>query len=190
MDTRPRLLIIGAGSRGNAYAEAVKDLGIGFITAVAEPDAYKRQELGSHYIWKDGPVEGQSFDDWRDFLRWQLKHPRYIDGIFICTLDEMHMEIITALAPLKIHIMCEKPLATTLQDCQRIYQSLKPNEQDALFSICHVLRYSPHNILLHQLLKDGVVGDIISMEHTEPVGWWHFSHSYVRYVRDQDDYRH
>ena len=182
MDTRPRILIIGAGSRGTAYATAVNDLGLGVIAAVAEPDAYKRQQLGARFIWKDGPTAGQAFEDWRDFVRWQDKHPRDIDGIFVCTLDETHMEIITALAPFKFHVMCEKPLATTLQDCLRIYQSLKPNEHDSLFSICHVLRYSPHNMLLHRLLKDGAIGDIISMEHTEPVGWWHFSHSYVRFV--------
>jgi len=49
------------------------------------------------------------------------------------------------------------------------------------------LRYSPHNILLHKLLvEEGVVGDIVSVEHTEPVGWWHFSHSYVRLVVSPD----
>jgi len=30
------------------------------------------------------------------------------------------------------------------------------------------------------VLQDRVVGDILSIENTEPVGWWHFSHSYVR----------
>ena len=53
----------------------------------------------------------------------------------------------------------------------------------AVFGICHVLRYSPHNMLLRELLLEKeVVGDVLSIEHVEPVGWWHFSHSYVRYV--------
>jgi hypothetical protein len=50
-----------------------------------------------------------------------------------------------------------------------------------LFAIGHVLRYSPHNMLLHKLLvEDFVVGDIVNINHTEPVGYWHFAHSYVR----------
>jgi predicted dehydrogenase len=50
-----------------------------------------------------------------------------------------------------------------------------------VFSIGHVLRYSPHNILLRKLvLEDRVIGDLLSVNHTEPVGWWHFTHSYVR----------
>lgn len=107
-----------------------------------------------------------------------------VDGVFVCTLDETHMEIITALAPLGYHIMSEKPLATTLQDCLKIYRSLQPPDTSsprAIFSIGHVLHYSPHNMLLRRLLlEEEVIGDILSIEHTEPVGWWHFSHSYVR----------
>jgi predicted dehydrogenase len=97
----------------------------------------------------------------------------------------MHAEAIIGLAPLNLHILCEKPLATTLDDCLRIYSSLLPNGSQsvptALFAIGHVLRYTPHNILLRKLLvEDKVIGDIIAVEHTEPVGTTHFSHSYVR----------
>jgi len=75
--------------------------------------------------------------------------------------------------------MCEKPLATTLGDCLSMYGALA--NQDTIFAIGHVLRYSPHNILLRKLLlEDRVIGDVLSVEHTEPVGWWHFTHSYVR----------
>jgi predicted dehydrogenase len=36
-------------------------------------------------------------------------------------------------------------------------------------------------MLLRDLVRQQkVIGDILSLEHTEPVGWWHFSHSYVR----------
>jgi hypothetical protein len=40
-----------------------------------------------------------------------------------------------------------------------------------VFGVGHVLRYSPHNVLLRKLVRDvRVVGDVISVEHTEPVG--------------------
>lgn len=35
-------------------------------------------------------------------------------------------------------------------------------------------------LLRELLLEKEVVGDVLSIEHVEPVGWWHFSHSYVR----------
>ncbi|KAF1920900.1 hypothetical protein BDU57DRAFT_509380 [Ampelomyces quisqualis] len=35
-------------------------------------------------------------------------------------------------------------------------------------------------MLRHLVLDEEVIGHVLSMEHVEPVGWWHFSHSYVR----------
>ncbi|KAL9635057.1 MAG: hypothetical protein Q9164_003702 [Protoblastenia rupestris] len=189
-------LIIGAGSRGNAYAHALlQSTPQASIAVIAEPIAFKRQTFGQKYIWGDAkPKAWQSFEDWRYFLVWEedrrrrLEHETSVqpgvDGVFVCTLDDTHAEIITAFAPLGLHIMSEKPLATNLQDCLKIYRALQPPgsvSPKVIFSIGHVLHYSPHNILLRKLLlEDEVIGDILSIEHTEPVGWWHFSHSYVR----------
>lgn len=128
-------------------------------------------------------------------MRWEVKRrngginsmsAEGVDGVFICTLDDQHIEILHAVSQFKdLHILCEKPLALSLQDCLSVYRSLKPTtdggDRNTIFSIGHVLRYSPHNILLRKLLLfDRVIGDIVSLEHCEPVGWWHFSHSYVR----------
>jgi predicted dehydrogenase len=193
-----RFLVIGAGSRGNAYARAVTTSTPARIHAVAEPHAFKRADFGRKYIWgeKGRPAAGQEFSDWREWLEWETRRRQAqqpdesegIDGVFVCTLDETHVEIVTALAPLGLHILCEKPLALSLGDCLSVYKALSPSEsgaaasgRDKIFSIGHVLRYSPHNILLRKLLLlDRAIGDIVSLEHTEPVGWWHFAHSYVR----------
>ncbi len=194
----PRVLIIGAGSRGHAYSRAIKQAGDGIIAAVAEPIKYKRHLFGKTYVWgNENPEEGQEFKDWRDFLKWELERrdraakgeavPVGVDAIFVCTLDDQHKEIIIAMAPLKLHIMSEKPLATTLDDCVDIYASLLHVKGDpTLFTIGHVLRYSPFNTTLRKLVvEDRAIGEVMSIEHTEPVGWAHFSHSYVRYVPHQ-----
>ena len=193
--TGPKFLIIGAGARGKAYARAVNESTNGSITAVAEPVAFKRQSFGDKYLWgTQGPRDGQAFEDWRDFVQYERSRREYeargkevppgIDGVFVCVLDEAHAEVVVGLRDLNLHIMCEKPLATTLDDCLRMYRSLRPVGNGfprKIFSIGHVLRYSPHNMLLRKLLlEDDAIGDILSIEHTEPVGWWHFSHSYVR----------
>ncbi len=237
--SRPlNFLIIGAGSRDAAYAQAVTvtntdSANPARIAAVAEPDPFKRAEFGRKFIWgRAGSSErGQEFTDWREWIAWEdarrlkaktnlqsEKDDRgektqasqlgdadpdvVITGVFVCTLDSSHAEILRALAHLNLHVLCEKPLALRLEDCldiQAAYSSHKihsnPNnhyingngsaiikqKQEKIFSIGHVLRYSPFNILLRRLLlHDRAIGDVISLEHTEPVGWWHFTHSYVR----------
>jgi predicted dehydrogenase len=120
----PRFLVIGAGSRGNSYAKALQDSGLGIVAAVADPIAFKRKQLGARYIWRSsGPQTGQDFSDWRDFVRYEqqrrrdeaagLATPPKIDGAFICVLDHQHVEVASALGPLGLHIMCEKPLGKT-----------------------------------------------------------------------------
>jgi predicted dehydrogenase len=190
----PRILIIGAGSRGRAYARAIESSTNGILVGVVDPVEYKRKQLGRTHIWGEaGPTEGQEFEDWKDFVSYEKDRriraangdqvPEGVDAVFICVLDEMHKDVIVGIAPLALHVMCEKPLATTLEDCMDIFKALSPTVSSRIFSIGHVLRYSPHNMLLRKLLlEDKIIGEIMSIEHTEPVGWWHFSHSYVRLV--------
>lgn len=85
------------------------------------------------------------------------------------------------------HILCEKPLSTNLESCLRIKEAVEvsvndsPEKKEIIFGIGHVLRYSPHNQLLRKLVRlDKVIGNVVTIDHTEPVGWWHFAHSYVR----------
>lgn len=192
----PRFLIIGAGSRGHAYAKNIAPCTNGILAAVCDPLPFARKDLGEKYIWTGRqPIPHEQFEDWTDFVRYEeerraragggQKVEEGVDGVFICVQDELHMPVILGLKHLDLHIMCEKPLATTLDDCVKIYKSAMPENRSAvpkkIFSIGHVLRYSPHNMLLRKLLlEDRVIGDILSINHTEPVGWWHFAHSYVR----------
>ena len=202
-ENAPRIVIVGAGSRGSAYARAITTSGEGRVVAVCETAEGVRRAFGRKYIWgmeKREPKPHEEFDSWPAYIAYEQSRRQKVaskelradheefdgaDAAFICVLDEMHIAVVRDLAPLGLHIMCEKPLATTLQDCIGIYGSITKEWEvlgrKTIFSICHVLRYSPHNMLLHKLVRENrVVGDIISVEHTEPVGWWHFTHSYVR----------
>ncbi|KAK3679397.1 hypothetical protein LTR78_000958 [Recurvomyces mirabilis] len=191
---KPHFLVIGAGSRGTAYAAALIRSGLGVVAAIAEPIAFKRNQFAEAYIPNDVRHHAEasySFNDWHDFLVYEEQRRKDananpsdvlpgVDGVFVCVKDDMHTSVVTALAPLQFHVMCEKPLATTLTDCLNIQRTLS-QYPTRVFAIGHVLRYSPHNMLLrHLLLEKKVIGDLLSLEHTEPVGWWHFSHSYVR----------
>jgi predicted dehydrogenase len=139
------------------------------------------------------PEEGQAWEAWEAWVEWERSRRERGEGksvemAFVCVLDEMHVAACVALAELGgIHVLCEKPLATTLKGCLEIWGAMKRNWQGeagkTVFGIGHVLRYSPHNVLLRKLVREEkVIGDVMSIEHTEPVGWWHFTHSYVRYV--------
>ena len=71
-----RVLIIGAGSRGTAYAEGTSEATNCVIAAVAEPVRYKREVFGGRFIWggdggkKEG--EGQEFEGWREWVEYGM----------------------------------------------------------------------------------------------------------------------
>ena len=194
----PRILIIGAGSRGTAYAEAVSSSSNAVVAAVCEPNDFKRADFGRKFMWgPDGEDKpGESFKSWSDWKEYEIQRRQQekggdattegIDAAFICVLDEMHEEVVCGIADMGLHICCEKPMSTRLESCMRMYRALQnggKDQKEAIFGIGHVLRYSPHNMMLrHLLLKKDVIGDVMSIEHVEPIGWWHFSHSYVRYA--------
>jgi predicted dehydrogenase len=199
----PRVLIIGAGSRGNAYAAPMYLSGLARIVSVAEPRKSVRQYLVTKYMTSyhdaetfaaseagEGTGEFDTFDAWltAETKRIASGKAPSVNVACVCVMDEMHIEVVKGLAGLGgIHVLCEKPLATTLKDCLEIYGAVsagwKKHGKKNIFGVGHVLRYAPHNVLLRKLARDDkVVGDIMSVEHTEPIGWWHYDHSYVRQV--------
>ena len=68
----PRILIIGAGSRGSAYAKASISSTNSIVAAIAEPIAYKRAEFGRKYVWGNGkPEPEQEFDGWKQWVEYE-----------------------------------------------------------------------------------------------------------------------
>ncbi|CAM3900892.1 Gfo/Idh/MocA family protein [Kibdelosporangium persicum] len=164
------MAIVGAGSRGNNYASGAVRTGKARVVAVAEPRLVRRKLFAEKY---EVPADAV-FDDWRELL----DRPRIADIAVISTQDRDHVEPAVALARRGYHLLLEKPMATSETDCERIVQAAE--EADVMLAVCHVLRYTPYSRVLKQIVDSGRIGDIVSVEHLEPVGWWHQAHSYVR----------
>ena len=69
-------------------------------------------------------------------------------------------------------------MATSEEDCRAVADAA--NEKGANVSVCHVLRYTPLNLEVKRQIASGELGTILSIQHTEPVGYYHFAHSFVR----------
>ena len=170
-EKRVKLIIIGCGGRGSGYAKYVENFpGKAEIVAVAEPRDFYRNQVGD---WHNIP-ENMRFRTWEDIAAM----PKFADGVLVCTMDELHEAPVMAFADKGYHILLEKPIAPTLEACRRIVAKVK--EKGIIFAVCHVLRYTQFTKQLKKLLVEGVIGDIVSIQHLEPVGHWHQCHSFVR----------
>lgn len=63
-------------------------------------------------------------------------------------------------------------------ECERIIACVKRHGN--LFAVCHVLLYTELTMKLREILRAGTIGEIVSVQHLEPVAWWHQAHSFVR----------
>jgi len=165
------MAVIGAGARGHGYANFAKRFPDRLkIVAVADPNDFCRNRLAKeHSIPAD-----KCFRSWEEFCR----QPKMCDAVAICTQDSMHEAPAIACAGLKYHILLEKPMAPTAQACRNIVTAVK--DAGVMFAVCHVLRYTRYTRMLLDLLRSGELGEIVSIQHLEPVGYWHQAHSFVR----------
>jgi predicted dehydrogenase len=69
-------------------------------------------------------------------------------------------------------------MAPTEPEAVRIVEAVERNK--TIFAVCHVLRYTSYTRMLRDVIDSGRIGDIVSVQHLEPVGWWHQAHSFVR----------
>jgi predicted dehydrogenase len=165
------LLIIGAGNRGAGYATAAQLQPQRVrIAGVAEPREHYRQAMAQTY----GVPATNVFSDWRE----AASRPRFADAVVIATPDALHEEPAVAFARLGYAMLLEKPMAPTADACRRIVDAVEAS--GVIFAVGHVLRYTPYTLQIKALLAAGAIGDVVSIQHLEPVGYWHFAHSFVR----------
>jgi predicted dehydrogenase len=164
------LAVVGAGNRGRQYASLAVRRGQARVVAVAEPLAVRREAFARTHDLPAGAV----FDDWRALA----ERPRLADAVIIATQDRDHVGPAVALAGAGYDILLEKPIAPTEAEARTIVTAAE--RAGVRMAVCHVLRYTPHTRLIRRLLDAGRVGTLVTVQHLEPVGWWHFAHSYVR----------
>lgn len=165
------VIIIGAGSRGGTYAryaklfpEAVK------VVGVSDINDYRLQKLSkAHNV-----PEERRYGDFHEIL----SVPKFADACVICTPDELHYEPTMMALRLGYHVLVEKPIAPTEKQCRDILAL--SHKTGLVVGTCHVLRYAPYFIAMRAMLRKGAIGDVVSIQHMEPIQFQHMAHSYVR----------
>jgi predicted dehydrogenase len=163
-----RLLVVGAGQRGSTYARRAAASGAATIVGVAEADPLRRERFAEAYGIKRENV----------FSDWAAVDSRLADAAVIATQDRDHEGPAVRLAGLGYHLLLEKPMAPSFESASRIASAAL--QADVMLAVCHVLRYTAYTRRIKELLDSGVIGRIVSIQHLEPVGWWHHAHSFVR----------
>ncbi|OGJ91474.1 MAG: oxidoreductase [Candidatus Raymondbacteria bacterium RifOxyA12_full_50_37] len=164
-------IIAGTGGRGQFYAEYCHHHpDRARVVGVADPNPLARQHMAKQYAIPAKNI----FLDWKEMA----KRPKFADAVIVATQDSMHEAPAKAFAQKKYALLLEKPMAPTEKSCRGIVAAVLKHK--ILFGVCHVLRYTRYTQAIKTAIRQGLIGDLISMQHLEPVGFWHQAHSFVR----------
>ena len=171
MAKKIKIIVVGAGDRGSGYASYISaHPESAEVVGVAEP----REEWRERLVQAHGISSSYTAKDWRELI----SKTKFADAVIIATQDSRHVKPAVAFARKGYHIMLEKPMATNENDCRQIVSEVL--NAGVIFAVCHVLRYTQYTQKIKKIISEGVIGDVVSLQRLEPVGYWHQAHSFVR----------
>jgi predicted dehydrogenase len=97
-----------------------------------------------------------------------------IDAVYIALPNSMHAEYTIRAANAKKHVLCEKPMATSVKDSQSMINACKAANKKLM--IAYRCQYEPSNLHAIKLIRDGAIGKVQAIESAngfnEHAGEW------------------
>lgn len=142
-----RIGVVGAGVMGGLFAGIFRESPLAELTAVADLDRGRAESLAarlgvSAFADLAGMIEGAA-----------------VDAVAICTPEHLHVEPVRAAAAAGKHIFLEKPLATTVEDGERILALTRA--AGVKLMVGHCLRFDPRFVQGYETIRRGDLGEII-----------------------------
>ncbi|HKC68477.1 MAG TPA: Gfo/Idh/MocA family oxidoreductase [Bacteroidia bacterium] len=144
-----KFAIIGCGRIAQRHAEHIVKKGK--LVAVCDIDKVRRDELATKYVCKTYA----SLDE-------LLKQEKDLDLVSVCTPNALHAEQSIQILQAGIHVLCEKPMAITVEDCDRMIAAADETKKH-LF-IVKQNRFNAPIAELKQIIDDGRLGKILDVQ--------------------------
>jgi predicted dehydrogenase/aryl-alcohol dehydrogenase-like predicted oxidoreductase len=143
--------ILGPGSIAQRFAADLPASKTGVLVAVGGRNAEKAQAFAA----KHGADRAYgSFDD--------LLADDGVDAVYLSTPHPLHAEWSIKAAEAGKHVLCEKPLTVNRAEAMAVIEAARAN--DVFLMEAFMYRCVPQTQRLVELLRDGVIGDVVQIE--------------------------
>ncbi len=144
-----------------SYASCLKALDDVDLVGIADEDETRGKGAAKKFVTR-------YFKDYGSLLKEGL------DGALICSENSRHKEIALAAASAKANILCEKPIATTVEDSQEM---IGASEREGVrLQIAFPCRFHPAVIRAKDIIGNGELGKVLAVSGTNrgvmPGGWF------------------
>ena len=164
------IALVGLGNYSSGQlAPALQETENCYLAGIVTGTPSKAEDWKSRYnIPEKNVYNYENFD--------QISQNPDIDIIYVVLPNGMHAEYTIRAAKAGKHVICEKPMATSVEDCQRMIEAC--NQNNVKLSIGYRLHFEPHHQRVMELGKQQVFGPVQKMGG---------AHSFV--IGDKDAWR-
>ncbi|MBA8817230.1 putative dehydrogenase [Microbacterium halimionae] len=177
-----RYAVVGAGHRSQMYVEAIATTYADRATlaAICEPNpvraayyADQLRELGlkAPSLWQPEALEKMIRDE-------------NVDRVIVCARDDMHAEIIVRSLNAGADVVVEKPLTINAESAAQIEEAVARTGREVVLTFNY--RYSPRNSAMRQVLQDGAIGEITSVDFSWMLDTKHGADYFRRWHREKE----
>lgn len=153
--TNLKIGIIGLGSMGRGHlVNIMENINGALITAVCDINTAIKPELDAQY---NGAI--QFFTKPLDLIKCND-----VDAVIIASPDEHHFEQVVACIEQQKFVLCEKPLATTQEEIEKII-ALEKKQPKPIVSVGFMRRFDPGYMQLKKQIENGELGNVL-MTHS------------------------
>lgn len=151
-------VIFGTGFMGRVHTEGIRRLGNVQVAGIAARTADQARRFA------DELSIDRATGDYREFLA-----DPSVDAVHICTPNALHFPMATAALSAGKHVLCEKPLATSVAEAREMIRLA--NEKNLANCTFHNLRYYPQVQNMRRLREAGEFGEIQVVQGTYSQDW-------------------
>ena len=157
---RLRIGVIGLGWFGEIHCDTIVGIPNLELAALCTRTPDRLAELAQKFN------VGKTYRDYREMIA----DPE-IDAVSIVTMWDQHTEPAIAALDAGKHVFLEKPVASTVADCQKIIAAAKRSK--GILQIGHICRFNPRYRMAKQAIDAGRIGKIVAMSSRRniPAAW-------------------
>lgn len=140
-----KTVVVGYGFIGRIHSERWSRIEEAELTAVVDIAAERAREAAETYRCNAYTSLSEALD---------REKPDIVD---ICTPTYTHKQLVLEALNANVNVICEKPLALSLQDCREIVETAE--KSGVKFMVAHCLRFFPDYSMVKRLVDGGEVGE-------------------------------
>ncbi|WP_285365275.1 Gfo/Idh/MocA family oxidoreductase [Microbacterium sp. LMC-P-041] len=179
--TKTRYALAGAGARAQMYVEGI----IGThrdraeLVAIIEPNPVRAGHYADRIAEVGAPAPRLATPGELE----QVISDERVDRVIICSRDDLHAELIVRSLEAGADVVVEKPLTIDAASAVRIEDAVERTGRQVVLTFNY--RYSPRNSALRQVIQDGTIGDVTSVDFSWMLDTNHGADYFRRWHREK-----